>query len=82
MKLTFSVNHNYLLNFQKTFQNNEPDPTCYEPLENKLRANVKFWVEGVAILAIAPCGLLLNLMSVFVFRRSRGNKGFHSLLIM
>ena len=65
----------------KTFQNQVPDPTCYEPLESKLRANVKFWVEGVAILAIAPCGLLLNLLSVFVFRRTRGNKGFHTLLI-
>jgi hypothetical protein len=63
-------------------QNLQSEPTCYEPLEDEFRENAKFWVEGIAILVVGICGLIGNLLSIFVLRRSRGNKGFHTLLIM
>ena len=63
-------------------QNHESDPTCYEPIEDKFREKAKFWLEGIGILVVGIFGLLGNLLSVFVLRRSRGNQGFHTLLIM
>lgn len=63
-------------------QNSISDPSCYELIDDNIRENAKFWLEGVAILVVGVFGLLGNLISIFVFRRSRGNKGFHTLLIM
>ena len=72
------------LNYASSFnlQNLPSDPACYEPIDDKLREKAKFWLEGVAILVVGIFGLIGNLLSMFVFRRSRGNKGFHTLLIM
>ena len=58
------------------------DPTCYEPIDDNFREKAKFWLEGIGILVVGICGLTGNLLSVFVLRRSRGNQGFHTLLIM
>ena len=61
--------------------NTNLDTTCYEPIADKLRENAKYWMEGVALVIVGAFGLLGNIFSMFVFRRTRGNKGFHSLLI-
>ena len=63
------------------FQNTKLDTTCYEPIADKLRENAKYWMEGVALVIVGAFGFLGNIFSMFVFRRTRGNKGFHSLLI-
>ena len=68
--------------FSINLQNVKSDPTCYEPLEDEFREKAKFWLEGIAILVVGICGLIGNLLSIFVLRRSRGNKGFHTLLIV
>ena len=66
------------------FQDLQPDEICYEPLEDydRIRDNAKFWLEGVAILFVGIFGLFGNLLSIFIWRRSRGNKGFNTLLVM
>ena len=64
------------------YQELQSDSNCYEPLEDKFRERAKFWLEGIAILVVGICGLIGNLLSMFVLRRSRGNKGFNTLLIM
>ena len=67
-----------------TFQTSKPQHTCYELIEEYegFRDNAKYGLEGVGILVVGSIGLLGNVLSVFIFKRSRGNKGFHRLLIM
>ena len=67
-----------------TFQTSNPQHTCYELIEEYegFRDNAKYGLEGVGILVVGSIGLLGNVLSVFIFKRSRGNKGFHRLLIM
>ena len=62
-------------------QNDKQVTSCYEPLEDKRREHAKYWTEGVAIVIVGALGLLGNTFSIFVFKRSRGNKGFHTLLV-
>ena len=66
------------------FQDLQPEKICYEPLEDydTIRDKAKFWLEGVAILIVGIFGLFGNVLSIFIWRRSRGNKGFNTLLIM
>ena len=67
---------------QSIFQDHKHDTSCYEPLGDKRREYAKYWTEGVAIVIVGALGMVGNTFSIFVFRRSRGNKGFHTLLIM
>ena len=46
------------------------------------RDNAKYALEGVGILVIGSIGLVGNVLSMFIFKRSKGNKNFHRLLIM
>ena len=66
------------------FQTLQLENSCYELLEDyeEVRDKAKYWLEGVGILIVGSFGLLGNVLSIFIFRRSRGNKGFHTLLIM
>ena len=74
----------FLIQIFYIFQDLQPDKICYEPLEDydRIRDNAKFWLEGVAILVVGIFGLFGNLLSIFILRRSRGNKGFNTLLVM
>ena len=74
---------NCILTFT-TFNNSQPEPSCYELLEDyeSVRDNAKFWFEGVGILVFGSFGFVGNVLSIVVFRRSRGNEGFNTLLIM
>ena len=63
-------------------QSDKQDTSCYEPLEDTRREHAKYWTEGVALVVVGALGLIGNTFSIFVFKRSRGNKGFHTLLIM
>jgi len=47
-----------------------------------VRKNAKYYLEGVCILVIGTFGLGGNFLSIFILRRSQGNKGFNKLLIM
>ena len=75
-------NDNFLLIFP--FQNTQHEAVCYESLEDYgyVRKYAKFWLEGVSILVIGIFGLCGNFLSIFILRRSQGNKGFNTLLIM
>ena len=66
------------------FQTSKPEHTCYELIEDYegFRDNAKYGLEGVGILVVGSIGLFGNVISMFIFRRSRGNKRFHRLLIM
>ena len=71
--------------FQTTSSSPDPhDTTCFESIKDyeNFREGTKYWIEGVGILVVGSVGLLGNLLAILVFRRSRGNKGFHKLLIM
>ena len=72
------------ISYVNKFQTSKPGDTCYELLEEweGFRDNAKYALEGVGILVIGSIGLVSNVLSMFIFKRSKGNKNFHRLLIM
>ena len=77
--------NNYLCDvYSLTFQIGLTDTTCYELIDDykDVISQAKFLMEGVGILAVGIFGLIGNIFSIFIHRRSRGNKGFHTLLIL
>ena len=65
------------------FQHDQTETICYELIEDykDVIKLAKFVMEGAGIFGVGTLGVIGNILSIFIHRRSRGNKGFHSLLI-
>ena len=65
------------------FQHSQTETICYELIEDYKHVirTAKFVMEGAGIPGVGIFGVMGNVLSIFIHRRSRGNKGFHSLLI-
>ena len=65
------------------FQHGQTETICYELIEDykDVIRQAKFVMEGAGIFGVGIFGVVGNILSIFIHRRSRGNKGFHSLLI-
>jgi len=60
----------------------QADLDCYESLADygQFRRRFKFWVEGVAVVAVGFVGLLGNAAAVLVLRGMAANSSFNKLL--
>ena len=66
------------------FQTSESISICYESIDdyNDIRTSIKYWIEGVAILAVGIFGLIGNISSISILRRIKPKQSFNTLLIV